>query len=293
MRVQETNLIESTLKRDRAIVIGALLTIIFLCWLYILNGAGVGMTASDMSSLSIALGKTQQLQINESVGPTIEGTMGMLATPAAWSLDYAIIMFFMWLIMMVAMMLPAATPMILLHAMVNRKAAVKDGGEYGPWQTTNFTLGYLLVWAVFSTVAVTLQWAFEMTGMLSPMMMNSANTFFTGSILILAGIYQMTPVKQACLKHCRTPIDFLSRHWRPGTKGALIMGVHHGAYCLGCCWSLMFILFFGGVMNLYWIVGLAFIVLIEKMTPFGRQLSWGISALLLVWGVSFIYRTIL
>ena len=288
----EVNPIEGLLKRDRALVIGALSLIIFLSWLYVLTGAGTGTSAFDMSSLSMALGETDQMAADGSLLQTMGGAMAAMATPADWTFDYAILMFFMWWIMMVAMMLPSAAPMILLHAMVNRKARARTGEPGNPWPTASFTLGYLLAWAAFSVIAAALQWTFEEAGLLSPMMMNGTSPLFAGAILVLAGLYQLTPIKQACLKHCRGPISFLSHHWRPGSGGALVMGLHHGAYCLGCCWGLMAILFFGGIMNLYWIAGLALIVLLEKLLPLGRRLSLITGGLLLVWGVSFLYRAL-
>jgi predicted metal-binding membrane protein len=122
------------------------------------------------------------------------------------------------------------------------------------------------------------------------MMMNTTSALLAAVILIAAGLYQLTPLKQACLRHCRSPIQFLSQHWRKGKGGAFVMGLHHGAFCLGCCWGLMVLLFFGGVMNLYWIVGLAVVVLIEKLSPFGRIFGYVTGTLLILWGVSFLYQ---
>ena len=143
--------------------------------------------------------------------------------------------------------------------------------------------------AGFSVIAAALQWSFETAGILSPMLMNSTNALFAAGILLFAGLYQLTPIKQACLRHCRGPIQFLTQHWRKGTAGAFRMGLDHGAYCLGCCWGLMAILFFGGIMNLYWIVGLAVIVLLEKVMPLGRQLSYVTGSLFLIWGAAYLY----
>ncbi len=216
--------------------------------------------------------------------------MAAMATPVAWTFGYAMVMFFMWWVMMIAMMLPSAAPMILLHAKVDRSAKARVGQTVGLTPTAAFTAGYLLMWALFSALAAGLQWAFEGAGLLSPMMMNSTSMLFAGTILLFAGVYQLTPIKQACLKHCRGPIQFLSQHWRPGALGAFTMGLHHGAYCLGCCWGLMAIPFFGGVMNLYWIVGLALIVLLEKVMPLGPGLGRVIGALLMLAGAGFVVK---
>ena len=291
--MDEDNPIENFLKRDRAIVVGALLLLMVVSWLYVLIGAGMPRSAFDMSSLSMALGETIRTPADGSMVRKMEGAIAAMTTPVDWTFDYAILMFFMWWIMMVAMMLPSATPTILLHALVSRKARLRTGEPSPPWPTAGFTLGYLLIWAAFSAVAAALQWAFEESGVLSPTMLNGTGTVFAGTILVFAGLYQLTPIKQACLRHCRGPISFLSRHWRSGSIGALIMGLHHGAYCLGCCWALMTILFFGGIMNLYWILALAFIVLIEKLMPFGRGSSVTTGILLIAWGSSFLYRAII
>ena len=161
---------------------------------------------------------------------------------------------------MVAMMLPSAAPMILFFAMVNRKQR-ESGHSYVT--TGIFVAGYLAVWAGFSLVAVILQWAFERAGILSPMLVGTS-VIFGGILLLVAGVYQLTPIKHACLRYCRSPLSFFSAHWRPKARGALRMGLVHGAFCVGCCWFLMGLLFFGGVMNLYWIAGIALFVLFEK-----------------------------
>jgi predicted metal-binding membrane protein len=203
-----------------------------------------------------------------------------MMTPAVWTPGYAVLMFFMWWIMMVAMMLPSAAPMILLFATVNRRQ--RETGH--PHVATSiFAVGYLAAWAGFSLVAMTLQWGFERTGILSPMLVGT-NVIFGGVLLLAAGVYQLTPIKHACLRHCRSPLAFLTLHWQPGARGALRMGLAHGAFCVGCCWFLMGLLFFGGVMNLYWIVGLALFILLEKTVPAGHWLGYTTGVALLVWG---------
>jgi predicted metal-binding membrane protein len=199
-----------------------------------------------------------------------EGIAGMaMMTAATWTPGYAVLMFFMWWIMMLAMMLPSAAPMILLFATLNRKQ--REAGR--PYVATGvFALGYLVAWACFSGVAVILQWGFERTDLLSPTLVG-VNVTFGGVLLLAAGLYQLTPIKHACLRHCRSPLAFLGTHWRRGARGALSMGLQHGAYCVGCCWCLMGLLFFGGVMNLFWIAGLALFVLIEKL--FARGVWFG------------------
>jgi predicted metal-binding membrane protein len=264
-------LFESLLKRDRRIAIGTLIAVSALAWTYTIAGAGLGMSALEMTSMSGTAFENG----------TTPGMVG-LTTPAAWTPGYALLMLVMWWAMMVAMMLPSAAPMILLFALVNRQSRAK-GGPFVP--TAVFVGAYLIAWGVFSAVAVTLQWGLDRAELLSPMMA-SRNVVFGGTLLILAGVYQLSPVKQACLRHCRGPMAFISRHWRAGNWGAFRMGVHHGVYCLGCCWALMMLLFFGGIMNLYWIAGLALFVLLEKTVPAGHWLA-RLSGLGLVgWGAA-------
>ncbi len=259
--------VEAVVKRDRLFVVTAFTAVIALAWAYLLAGAGMGMSAFEMTRMS---------QLGMAGG--MAGTAMM--TPAVWTSGYTILMFFMWWIMMVAMMLPSASPMILLFATVNRKQ--RETGH--PFVATSiFALGYLAAWAGFSLVAVLLQWGFERTALLSPILVGT-NVIFGGVLLLVAGAYQLTPIKHACLRHCRSPLAFLSTHWRRGARGALRMGLEHGGYCVGCCWFLMGLLFFGGVMNLYWIVGLALFVLFEKIVPAGHWLGYATGVALLVWG---------
>ena len=259
--------LEAVVRRDRLVVVSALTAVIALSWAYLLAGAGMGMSAFEMTRMS-QLGMAG-------------GMAGMaIMTPAVWTPGYAVLMFFMWWVMMVAMSLPSAAPMILLFATVNRKQ--RETGH--PYVATSiFAVGYLAAWAGFSLVAVILQWGFERTGILSPMLVGT-NVIFGGVLLLAAGVYQLTPIKHACLRHCRSPLAFLSTHWRRDARGALRMGLVHGAFCIGCCWFLMGLLFFGGVMNLYWIAGLALFVLFEKTVPAGHWLGYATGVALLVWG---------
>jgi len=261
--------LEAVVRRDRAVVITALATVIALSWAYLLSGAGMGMSAFEMTRLSQR-------------GSTAGMLCKMMLTAENWTAGYAVLMFFMWWIMMVAMMLPSAAPMILLFAALNRRQ--RDMGQ--PYVASGFfALGYLAVWAGFSLIAVILQWGFELTGLLSPLLVGT-HAIFSGVLLLVAGAYQLTPIKHACLRHCRSPLAFLGTRWRQGARGALRMGLEHGAYCVGCCWFLMGLLFFGGVMNLYWIVGLALFVLVEKMIPAGRWLGYATGVALSVWGTA-------
>lgn len=184
----------------------------------------------------------------------------------------------MWWIMMVAMMLPSAAPMILLFALLNRKHP--DGSFQA---TVAFALAYVVTWGGFSLAATALQWGLEGAALLSSAMA-STGTMLGAALLIAAGVWQLTPLKHACLRHCRSPVMFFALGWRPGVGGAFRMGTHHGLFCLGCCWVLMVLLFYGGVMNLWWIAGLAAYVLVEKIAPAGHWIGRGAGVLLIVWG---------
>lgn len=184
-----------------------------------------------------------------------------------WTTMDFVMMFLMWAIMMVGMMVPSAIPMTLIYAAIARRS--QERGQYVA-PTAMFVNGYLLIWTLFSLAATVLQWAMDQAALLSPMMVTTSPAVGAG-ILIAAGLYQWTPAKNACLEHCRSPASFISEHWQAGSVGALRMGMHHGLYCLGCCWALMLLLFFGGVMNLLWIAAITLFVLLEKVLPAGAQ----------------------
>lgn len=261
--------LEAVLRRDRMVVVTALAAVTALSWTYLLAGAGMGMSAFEMTHPT-AGGMAEDMSC-----------MAMMA-PAVWTPGYAVLMFCMWCVMMVAMMLPSAAPMILLFAALNRKQ--RDAGRLHV-ATGVFALGYLAAWASFSLVATLLQWGLERTGMLSPALVGT-NLIFQAILLLAAGTYQLTPIKQTCLRHCRSPLAFLGTRWRQGVRGALRMGLEHGAVCVGCCWFLMGLLFFGGVMNLYWIGGLALFVLLEKTIPVGHWLGYATGVALTLWGAA-------
>jgi predicted metal-binding membrane protein len=247
---------------DRLVLLAGLAAVLGLAWLWLLLGAGMDMTAIEMTRMA--------------------GMDGWLMQPAVWSAGYATLMFAMWWVMMVAMMLPSAAPTLLLFLRINRN---DKGGKAPVAATSLFAAGYLIAWGGFSILAVALQWALESVRLLSPMLATSP-TWLGAGILIAAGLWQLTPLKTVCLRHCRSPLGFLLGNWRAGPWGALNMGLALGAYCLGCCWFLMALLFFGGVMNLYWIVGLAGYVMVEKMIPLGHWLQYLAGIALILWGLA-------
>jgi predicted metal-binding membrane protein len=272
----DPTLLETVLRRDRFVIIGGLVTVIAAAWIWILLGAGTGMDVAMMA------GAPKQ-PMHEGMGDMAMGLM----TPAVWTPAYAALIFSMWWIMMIAMMLPSAAPMLLLFARVNRKEKAARQ-PYVP--TAIFTAGYVSAWGAFSVIAAGLQWGLERFGLLS--MMASTSVWLGGAILIAAGVWQLTPIKNVCLRHCRSPLSFLSGSWRPGRLGAFHMGLEHGAYCLGCCWFLMGLLFFGGIMNLYWIAGIALFVLIEKTIPMVHWIARAAGAGLIGWGAVLLATTV-
>jgi predicted metal-binding membrane protein len=204
----------------------------------------------------------------------------VMPPPFGWAAAAA-----MWWVMMVAMMTPSVAPLVLLYARVLRhhRGAAEAVALASP---AYVAAGYLAVWLAFSLVAATVQSIVLQTGVLSSTMLWSSNALFSAAVLALAGIYQLTPLKSACLAHCRGPVEFLTRHWRPGRLGAFQIGVRHGAYCVGCCWMLMALLFVGGVMNLAWIAAIAILVLVEKLAPAGPIVSRLSGVVLLAWAIA-------
>jgi predicted metal-binding membrane protein len=252
------SLLEVTLRRDRVVVALALSGVVILCWSYLLGGAG---TLEEMGGMLMPM----------SSGP--------------WTGTHAAVMLAMWAVMMAAMMLPSAAPMILLYATIARGrhargAIVAHAGV--------FALGYVVVWIGFSIVAVALQFVLEKLALLSPMM-ETTSVALAGMLLMIAGLYQWTPLKQSCLKRCRSPLEFILTSWREGTQGALLMGVRHGGYCVGCCWMLMLLLFVGGIMNVAWIAGLALFVLLEKLAPAGHWAGKAAGLILVGWGAAVLF----
>jgi predicted metal-binding membrane protein len=267
MTAPGATVLEDVLRRERLVLIASLAALIGLAWLWLLLGAGTEMRAVSANGAPHMPGMTDMPHM-----PGMAGMAGMahaVMQPAAWTPGYAVTMLAMWWVMMAAMMLPSAAPMLLLFARVNR--AERDGGRsYVP--TGIFAAGYLAVWGAFGALATAAQWGLQQIGLLDPMMATSSRVL-AGAILIGAGIWQLTPVKRMCLQQCRSPFGFLATGWRRGRLGALRMGFSHGAYCLGCCWFLMGLLFVGGVMNLLWIAGIAVFVLVEKVLPIGHRVS--------------------
>ena len=195
--------------------------------------------------------------------------MGMgMRMNAPWASADFFFTFTMWTVMMIGMMTPSATPVLLVFAASHVRRAERGV----PVAVGAFGLGYIGVWAGFSAIATLAQWALHQTALLSPLMATTSPRL-AAALVIAAGIYQLTPLKRACLTHCQTPMGFLMSHWRDGTAGAFRMGLQHGLYCVGCCWVLMCVLFAVGVMNLGWVAVLSAFILFEKLGLGGNSIS--------------------
>lgn len=259
------------LARYRTLSIAALAALVALAWAWLLLGAGTamapqfslapagtggtGMAGMDMAGMGMA----------EMGGAEMGGVTG---PPAPWAPVRYIVLFSMWWTMMVAMMLPSAAPTILLYGRVAAAAPASSRPAVGA-----FLSGYLVTWGLFSLIATLMQGLLERLQLMDPATMASQSVRLSGALLIAAGAYQLGPLKNACLRHCQSPARFLARHHRPGPLGAFRMGALHGAICIGCCLSLMALLFVGGVMNLAWIALLTLMVAAEKLLPYGRTVS--------------------
>lgn len=189
----------------------------------------------------------------------------MMPDSSNWSIANAVAIWFMWALMMAAMMLPSALPMVLTFVQIGVRSGERARGHA-------FVAAYLLVWFGFSVAATAGQWALQAMDWVNQMIV-STSAVLTGMLLLVAGVYQFSPLKRICLSRCRTPMGFLLGEWRAGASGAFVMGVRHGSFCLGCCWALMVLLFVGGVMNLAWIAALSIAVAVEKLAPGGDRIA--------------------
>jgi predicted metal-binding membrane protein len=244
--------LEAVLRRDRLVVAAALAALAAFAWGYVL-------WLAFAMNMPAAAGDTMSM-----------GGMGSMVEPAfkPWSAAEFIFALTMWTVMMVGMMTASAAPMILIYARVAREAALRQR----PFAPTGwFAAGYLLCWLGFSLVATSAQWVLERAALVAPASARASDAL-GGLVLLIAGLYQLTPLKNACLSQCQSPLFFIHRHggFRADAPGSFRLGLVHGAYCIGCCWALMALLLVGGVMNVLWIAGLTALVLVEKLSPPGR-----------------------
>lgn len=265
------------LEKDNLIVYLSIFLIVIITGLYTIFGIGMPMSAIEMTKMSGIFSMPSSMEMNMNMG---SNNMDM---KNRWSISMAISMFLMWWLMMIAMMTPSAAPTLLLFHNLKK---IGSEGKKALSYTYLFLFGYLIIWAIFSLIACIIHKFFDTSSITDAAMMQLKSVQFSGILLITAGVYQFTPLKNACLEKCRTPIDFLSSNNRKGAKGSFIMGAHHGLFCLGCCWALMALLFVGGVMNLFWITGLALYVLIEKIIIKAGWLDKIMGLILIFFGTS-------
>lgn len=251
--------VETLLRRERLLYLAGPLTAATLAWVWLVPAA-LDMYGS-MSGLS----------------------MWMMA--AHWDLRYGALIFLMWTVMMTAMMLPSLAPALLLYGGICR---ADTAGGSPALRVYAFAAGYMAAWAAFSAAATVLQWQLFQRGLLNPMM-ELSDARISAAALILAGVFQLTPLKRNCLSRCRSPAGFISENWRRGASGGLRLGLHYGLYCLGCCWALMTVLFVCGVMNLAFIVLISILVVLEKSTPWGIIAARLIGAALIASGLYTLY----
>ncbi|CAG9179596.1 hypothetical protein LMG23992_04011 [Cupriavidus laharis] len=253
--------IENILGRERVITALGIAALAGLSWYYLWTGAGVGMSALEMTA--VTLFPHRLADGGGSMDPPLPTVI------------------LMWWVMMIAMMTPSAAPLILLYRRVLRYHSAVDAKPAIP---SMFLLaGYLTAWLAFSICAALLQQTLEPTGLISEMMLWSKSAPLSAIVLAAAGFYQFSPLKRACLKQCRSPVNFLTAHWRLGVAGSFLLGVRHGIYCVGCCWLLMALLFVGGIMNLVWIAALSLIVFVEKILPEGERVGRVLGVVLIAW----------
>ena len=260
---------ETILRRNRAVVTGGLVAVVLLSSVYTIYLARSMGAMMDMSQVGMSHA--------EHVHAGMEMSMPMVQP---WGVTDYWLMFVMWSVMMIAMMTPSAAPMILTYTKISQRQA----DAQPVWGTALFYLGYLITWAVYSAVATWIQGLMHDASLLSPMQ-EISSPVLGGFILIGTGIFQFTTFKQACLNHCRTPMGYFMTEWRDGRWGALVMGIRHGSYCVGCCWMLMALLFVSGVMNLFWMGVITAYVLAEKVLPGGKKVSWAIGFVMIGWGI--------
>jgi len=199
-----------------------------------------------------------------------------------WDAYDFLMLFAMWAVMMAAMMTPSALPMLLVFNTVNRSKKTKGQPHVS---TLVFLMGYLIAWSIYAAIAAATQWPLQEAGLLDPYM-TSQSYLLSGIVLIIAGVYQWTPLKDACLHQCRTPLNYMMSNWRSGTKGALVMGIRHGLYCIGCCWALMALMFAIGVMNLLWMAIITIFSLIEKLLSGSSTVFRSMTGIIFVaWGL--------
>jgi predicted metal-binding membrane protein len=243
MKLDEPVAADTPPRRDRIILAGLLLLVAALAWAFTVHQTIL------MDEMEAAMWRDMNMSMND--------------MQPSWNAIDAVMLFVMWSAMMAAMMIPGASPMITAFATINRRRRER-AAPYVP--TAAFLLGYLIVWAGFSVIATALQWLLQAMDLLTTMM-QSSSYYWSAALFAAAGLYQLSPLKEMCLAHCRSPTGFILSEWRDGMLGAVVMGIRHGMFCMGCCAALMLLLFAVAVMDLRWVVALTILVTSEKLLP--------------------------
>ena len=264
------------LLRDRVLLVGGLVVVTIATWAYTIDMAwgGHGSHASG-----------QHAEHAHHAHHGMAHSVSAMLTPHAEHQMSVGMLIVMWIVMMIAMMLPSAGPVGMLHA---RFVRAKNGGEPA-YLTGMFLVGYCVVWAGFSTVAALVQAYLERSQLMSPVAMALFSSVAGGITLVVAGAFQFSPWKNACLHQCRTPIGFLMTEWQDGASGSFVMGLKNGLFCLGCCWAIMALLFVGGVMSMLWMAGLTALMLIEKIAPHGDRVAKAAGVAMIIGGVFMLF----
>lgn len=255
------------LGRERVVTLLGMAALVGLCWFYLWTGAGTGMSALEMTTA--ALFPHRLADAMGSMDPSLPTVIAM------------------WWVMMIAMMTPSAAPLVMLYRRVLRQHGADGAGS--TFTSVSLLAGYLAAWLAFSIGAALFQAMLQPAGLISAMMLWSKSAVLSAIVLALAGLYQFSSLKRACLRQCRAPAGFLVAHWRPGVAGSFLLGARHGMVCVGCCWLLMALLFVGGVMNVVWIAALSCFVFAEKILPGGERIGRALGVVLIAWaGVTLI-----
>ncbi|AOK19736.1 metal-binding protein [Burkholderia cepacia] len=253
--------IDPLFRHERVVTLLGMAALVGVCWFYLWTGAGTGMSALDMTAATLF-----PHRLPHGIGSMDPSLPTVIA---------------MWWVMMIAMMTPSAAPLVMLYRRVLRHYGAADGASSA--SSLALLAGYLTIWLAFSIAAASLQKVLQPTGLISAMMLWSKSALLSAIVLAAAGIYQLSPFKRACLTQCRSPVQFLTTHWRPGVAGSFLLGLHHGLYCVGCCGLLMALLFVGGVMNVVWIAALSVFVFAEKILPGGERIGRALGIVLIAW----------
>lgn len=272
--------------KDRIIVYLGIILILAVSWGYII-GMGWHMGTLPFGTEPMKMDGSMKMDMNNK--SLLESVLTWMPPMSGiWSFSDFFLLFIMWAVMMIAMMTPSILPMIMLFTSLNSKKIKENKPSASP---LNLLMGYLLSWVLFSLVITFPQYGLHKIGLLTPMM-EPTHAALGGVILMLAGIYQFTPFKDACLSVCQSPLSFMMNNWRDGNLGAFLIGYKHGFYCVGCCWFLMLTLFALGVMNIMWVAILTIFVMFEKLSvKFPLQYRYFTGFVFLGWG-TFILVTI-